>query len=101
MRLICPTHISDKMTGSLRLITLDSFLNPPIAYTIREKDREEWFRFIAEHAVESMKAVKNNPVLYRIVTENRWLAPEDVDEVLEATDSIECRSILLEYKLKN
>ena len=68
------------------------------AQTSSEAYKQAWITYITENTSESFKIMKDDVDFYAEVTENLTLTPDDVDDILDLTDSIECRAMLLEYK---
>ena len=68
------------------------------AQTSSEAYKQAWNTYITENTSECFKTMKNNADFYRLATENNWLSPGGIDEIIEFTDSLECRVMLLEYK---
>ena len=57
-----------------------------------------YITYITENTSECFKIMKNNADFYRSAIENNCLSPDDIDEIIELTDSLECRVMLLEYR---
>ena len=98
-KIICSPTIEKQLgDDDLKQKTLSRFLVALTSNTATEQEKQDWFAFISENSAITLKTLKDNPTLYSLVTENRWLPLESVDEILASTESLECRALLLEYK---
>ena len=68
------------------------------AQTSSEAYKQAWITYITENTFECFKIMKDDVDFYAEVTENRLLTEAKTESILEFTESIECRAILLEYK---
>ena len=68
------------------------------AQTSSEAYKQAWNTYITENTSECFTIMKDDADFYAEVTETLILTSDDVDDILDLTDSLECRAILLEYK---
>ena len=60
--------------------------------------KQAWNTYITENTSKCFKIMKDDADFYAKVTENLTLTSDNVDDILDLTDSLECRAMLLEYK---
>ena len=77
---------------------IQGFLDTLHTQTTTESKKREWLTYITENVHECFKIMKDDADFYAEVTENRLLTEAKTESILEFTESIECRAMLLEYK---
>jgi len=64
---------------------------------ISETEAAEWRRYIGRRTSKLLRELYGEPMIYRYLTENKVISPRRVAELLEETENVECRSMLLAY----
>ena len=64
---------------------------------LRASDGDNWTAYLKKHASKALKALPNEPLLYRFLTENKLLSTQTANAQLPKTENTECRAILLSY----
>jgi hypothetical protein len=82
--------------GAASTVTINTSLNQN-ALTATD-DKNGWFYVIEAYALNCLSVMRDDFEFYKLVLENGWLKHGDVDSVIEFTESLECRGLLLEYK---
>ena len=86
------------LDGDVRDKTLGCFLQRLRDGAVSEEEKKDWLELIFANREQCLRLMKNNAVFYRLATERGWIAPSEIDDIIESTDSLECRALLLDYK---
>ena len=78
--------------------TLSHYLHRLKRGNVTAEEEQGWNEVITQNIVPTLTVMKNDLSFYQLAIEKRWLKKECVDEVLFFTDSLECRTRLIEYK---
>lgn len=73
------------------------FLTRYYAGNAEESESDAWRKYINKQKSKAFRALRNEPMLYRFLTEKNTLSPKRLDTVLEKISDVECRAILLDY----
>ena len=65
---------------------------------LSEEEKHVWFEVIEEHAERCFGLMKDDPQFLYIALSHCSIGTETVEKLIENTESIECRALLLDYK---
>ena len=99
-KIICSEAVAERLEDYLRERTLGCFWDRVTTDTATEDEKTDWFDVIAKNARDCLGVMRNDVGFYRFVTEKGWVKPDDIDELISFNGSVECRAMLLEYKMK-
>ena len=89
--------LAKMVNQAIRKQTLSYFWKRMEANTATAEEKQDWFGYITTIALESRELDS----FYRNIIKCIGATAENVDKLLEFTDSVECRSVLLEYRKEN
>ena len=73
------------------------FLSRYYLGTVSEEENAEWKKYIGKRKPKAFKYLTNDPCFYRYIVENTSVNQKRLSELLEKTENIECRAVLLDY----
>ena len=97
-RTLCSEAVARLIGGEVEARTIGCFYDRLRNGGVDEEEKRNWFSFISEFPPESLKMMKNRVDFCRSAIENGWVTSENVDEIIEITENLECRATLIEYK---
>ena len=97
-RIICGSEAAATLGKIVREKTVHAFWERVRNGTATNAERRGWFVFLEKYARESFSAMRNNVEFYKTVLMNCFLPVDLLTEIIEITDSPECRALLLEYR---
>ena len=102
VKVICSEYASGMLEeNEVKKTSINDFWESLKDGAVEETEIDDWFSFIAENARVSFEVMKDRIDFYSFGLERGWLSSADIDAVLEFTESLECRAMLLERKQGN
>ena len=97
-RIICSERTAVSLSRDIAQNTVARFIARLYGGMVEEEEKPLWFEFIKNHLTVTFEIAKNVLFFYRLAIEQGWITPDNVDGILEMTDSVECRALLLAYR---
>lgn len=100
-----PLNIRFKFIGSLEEKDTEcawagavlGFISRYYSGRIDEKEAAEWRKYLGRYTKKLFRLLRDEPMLYHYLTDNRVISPNRINSLLENTTDPQCRAILLEY----
>ena len=97
-RILCSVETAKRLPFSLMSKTAPAFLDRWSSGTASEDEIGEWVDLIKSETQPSLDAMVDNVPFCKFIIQNNIPSPEQVNEMITAASSLECRGLLLEYK---
>ena len=81
--------------------TVGAFLSRLKAGAVTEKEKNGWFEFISHNLMRCFSVMRDDVAFYTLALEQDWVTPDNIDEIMELSRSVECRAMVLERKRMN
>ena len=78
---------------------LHGFLESFFGGTASEERVDGWKEYIKGNLKRCVSLLRDNAEFYRFVSDNILLSAEEIEQLLENTESLECRAMLLKKRM--
>ena len=99
-RILCTLEVGRYLDDAVREKTFERFLRRFTDGSATLDERTRWAEFISRNAAAVFWMFKDDCEFYRYAARECAIIKDDIDKILGFTDSIECRAILIELKMK-
>ena len=100
-RIICTERVCGLLDEHYRNKTVGAFLSRLKAGAVTEKEKNGWFEFISHNLMRCFSVMRDDVAFYTLALEQDWGTPDNIDEIMELSRSVECRAMVLERKKMN
>lgn len=101
LKIFCPVDILNLDDARVTKWAINGFMESFYSGTASELRIEGWKLYLKEYLDRYIVLMHDDAVFYRFILEHDWLSAEELEQLLENTESLECRAMILEKKMNN